>query len=38
MGDIAAAQRMIEIFASVNAQFFAVTKTDLLENLIWGRS
>lgn len=37
MGDIAAALRMLDIFASVGAQSFVVTKTDLLENLKLGK-
>jgi hypothetical protein len=38
MGDTAAALRMLDTFASVGAQSFVVTKTDINQQLIWGKS
>jgi len=38
MGDTAAALRMLDTFASVGAQSFVVTKTDLNQEMIWGKT
>ncbi len=38
MGDTAAALRMLDTFTSVGAKSFVVTKTDINQNVIWGKS
>src|SRR5271155_58534 len=38
VNDIAAAQRMLDSFTSVGANSFVVTKTDLNQQLIWGKT
>jgi hypothetical protein len=38
MGDVTAAFEMIDAFASVGANAFVVTKTDLLQRLKWGKT
>ena len=38
MGDTAAALRMLDTFTSVGAQSFVVTKTDINQQLIWGKT
>jgi len=38
VNDIAAAQRMLDSFTSVGATSFVVTKTDLNQQLIWGKT
>lgn len=38
MGDIAEAFKMIDAFASVGADAFVVTKTDILQRLKWGKT
>jgi hypothetical protein len=38
MGDTAAALRMLDTFTSVGARSFVVTKTDINQQLIWGKS
>jgi len=38
MGDTAAALRMLDTFTSVGARSFVVTKTDINQQLIWGKT
>jgi len=38
MGDTAAALRMLDTFTSVGAQSFVVTKTDVNQQLLWGKT
>lgn len=38
MGDTVAALRMLDTFTSVGAQSFVVTKTDINQKLIWGKT
>jgi len=38
VSDTTAAMRMLDTFTSVGARSFVVTKTGLLENLIWGKT
>jgi len=38
MGDTAAALRMLDTFTSVGARSFVVTKTDLNQQLLWGKT
>jgi len=38
MGDTASALRMLDTFTSVGAQSFVVTKTDINQQLIWGKT
>jgi len=38
MGDTAAALRMLDTFTSVGASSFVVTKTDLNQQLLWGKT
>jgi hypothetical protein len=38
MGDTAAALRMLDAFTSVGARSFVVTKTDLNQDVIWGKT
>ncbi len=38
MGDTAAALRMLDSFTSVGARSFVVTKTDVNQQLLWGKT
>jgi hypothetical protein len=38
MGDTTAALRMLDAFTSVGARSFVVTKTDINQQLIWGKT
>jgi hypothetical protein len=37
MGDIKEAQRMLDLFSSVGARDFVVSKTDIEQHIIWGK-
>jgi hypothetical protein len=38
VNNTAAAQRMLDTFTSVGARSFVVTKTDINQKLIWGKT